>query len=278
MKIHKTNAITAIILFTSLTLNHLSPAFLAVWGEVVSVYGLLAVSIADAVASRTLAVVVSHVKPIGKMLIVSCKSFVHIFVDFHGGKTISTLGTLSATSGRVFIGDHINYSCFFATFRASHIFTSYDFSEIVSSFTFHCQPYFSMTCMFVTRASTLIVSVQKDHFSQGHLLTNNLYIVHLRSLTALIHAILAIIVAVYVVIIITVHYVDSTPDTLCKYRRCRSIGASRGTNVFLAIFAHYLFLLIVPIVIIQAIVNTIPTKKPSQNGLTNIIFTSKYNL
>ena len=59
-----------IILGIMYLLYHLSTALLAVWSKVVSVYGLLRVAIANAVASGTLTVVIPHVDPIGKMMVV----------------------------------------------------------------------------------------------------------------------------------------------------------------------------------------------------------------
>ena len=115
-----------------------------------------------------------------------------------------------------------------------------------------------------------------NHFSHRHLLAYNLYISHLRGLTAFIYAIIAIIVAVYIVIIITIHYVGSTRNALTENGRLGSIGTRRRTNIFMAVFAHYFFLL-VPSIMTRAKVNIIPNKNPNQNGLTYIVFTSKYN-
>jgi hypothetical protein len=87
------------------------------------------------------------------------------------------------------------------------------------------------------------------------------------------YAILAITIAVNIVIIITVHYVNSAPNALRKHGRCRSVRTSGGALKLSAYLAHYFFILL-PSVRIRAIVNNIPIINPNQNGLTYIIFTS----
>jgi hypothetical protein len=53
-----------------MSFKHFCAAFFAVRSKVKLVYGLLSISVADTMASGTLTVVVSRIKPIGEMIVV----------------------------------------------------------------------------------------------------------------------------------------------------------------------------------------------------------------